>query len=79
MSNISRKIRKNINDSELGNYITKEELENYKKRIYELKALILDSTKKKEFALMKKYSQELVSITKKLKKERKRLKKKERK
>lgn len=68
--NISKKIKKNIENKEKYK-ISTEELENYKKRGFELKELIEKATKNKEYKKVKEYSCELAENIKFLRKVKK--------
>lgn len=65
-----RKIKKNIENKEKYK-ISKEELENYKKRGFELKELIEKAFKNKEYKKSKEYSCELAENIKFLRKVKK--------
>ena len=66
----SRKIKKNIENEEKYK-ISNEELEEYKKRGYELQSLVNQALKDKDYKKAKEYAFELAEIIKFLKKVKK--------
>ena len=75
MVNFLKKIKKEIDNKEKYSFITEEELEQLKNRGIELKALVDESLKNKDYKSARDYSLELAEIIKKLRKYKKYAKK----
>lgn len=64
MSNILNKFKKKKEENKI---LTNEELEHYKKRLYELKDLMINALNKKYYNGLEKYANEIKTIKKILK------------
>lgn len=64
MSNILNKFKKKKEENKI---LTNEELEHYKKRLYELKDLMINALNKKDYNGLEKYANEIKTIKKILK------------